>query len=151
MLKVSQNPVVDIAGVWRVEFGEYRSYGETFPTTVPALGDAAVGDPTRVTHAVINIKESGTTFFGTAMSDSLGRAWDLDGYIDGSAILYVYKDTRNPDSFGSAVLKPVGSTDVFAGLFAGVSPEFTTVEGVTSRGASIVSGWVRWTRASNVP
>ena len=123
-LPVEPNPSTSIAGSWTVEFADVTAYeavaGESTP--VPPLRAVAQADPQRVQDAQILIDSDGPRFSGTASSG--GRHWQLEGYVDHDAILYVYKDIENPNSFVSGFLRRVGVKSEYAGLWSGVCPGF---------------------------
>lgn len=150
LLPIAANPSTSISGTWTIE---YWDLFELTPTPQksgrldPIFEENQAPPTLKATTAQIEISEKGSFFYGTAMSD--GRTWKIEGYLDGDSILYVYKDTTNPNSFGSAFLRRDSMTSGFLGTWSGASPEFTRADGSRSPRPFLVSGRVRWSKPLN--
>ena len=144
-LPIAINPSLKLNGTWKVFY--YVTYAHNSST----LGDEEHKflsrqkgkRPPEKEIATIDVDVKGSSF--TAKAYSNGRSWSLEGYIDGESILYVYKDKNEPNSFGSAFLKCISSTELI-GIWNGSSPAFIKGNGDTKSNPFIVSGNVKWVR-----
>jgi hypothetical protein len=141
VLPISANPAFRVSGGWLVDYWEIAAYREAGSGTLPLRVSTANSTATPFSARIELKKSDGSRISGYATAGS--RVWAIEGYIDNSALLYIYKDTLNPNSFGSAVVRIGANPDILNGLWAGVSPTF----GDNSRlGTSLVGGLVRWRR-----
>jgi len=144
-LPIAKNPSLKLNGTWKVFYYFTNVYNPSTPGDEghKFLSRQKAKSPPEKEIATIDVYVKRSSF--TAKAYSNGRSWSLEGYIDGESILYVYKDNNEPNSFGSAFLKSISSTELI-GIWNGSSPAFIKENGDMESNPFIVSGNVKWIR-----
>lgn len=140
-LPISGNPSVAIAGDWKVVYWETATYSPRRGKT-PVATSVVTPRDSFVAQIQLKKKPGRSRFYGTAKSGS--RIWALEGYADGNSVIYVYKDSANANSFGSAVIRLSSDAGVLTGVWAGVSPNAPGKQGPQTP-PFLTGGTVRWT------
>jgi hypothetical protein len=144
VLPIAANPSFKVAGVWLVDYWETTAYQGVAGGTTPIRVIKTNASPVPFRARIDISKVEGPRVSGYASLKS--RTWAIEGYVDGSSLLYIYKDTLNPSSFGSAVIRLESNPDALSGIWAGVSPTFAVRPSKETAGPLLVGGYVRWHR-----